>query len=91
MNCVALLPGERETSEVFKSLIARLTKGMIVHTMIAVEMITKIRGGLSCSVVRIHPTLFLLYISFIASGSKHVSCEMQEGGMSTLLHVFRAL
>lgn len=76
VNCVVLLLGEREIFEVFKFLIVRLIKGMIVYIMIVVEMIIKIRGGLLCLVVRIYSTFFFLYIFFIVFGFKYVFCEM---------------
>lgn len=88
VSCLTLLPGDKETPGVSKSLLSRLAKGIILHTTLAVAVLRKTHGVLSCSVVRIGPTLFLLCMALLCPLDSHiypVKCVQSSVGFSQVI------
>lgn len=88
MSCLTLWPGDKETSGVSKSLLSRLTKGIILHTTLAVEALRKRHRVLSGSVVRICPMLFLLCMALfypLDSDIYPVKCAQSSVGFSQVI------
>lgn len=88
MSCLTLWPGDKETSGVSKSLLSRLSKGIILHATVAVEALRKRHRVLSCSVVRICPMLFLLCMALFYPLDSHiylVKCVQRSVGFSQVI------